>query len=124
MKLKSDYPIKMLCDLLALPPSHWYYRSVKRDERDLQKAVEQVIGQFPNYGSRRATHQLRRERGEFKAIGRKRVRRVLTEMGLKLWRKAIKKQTTDSRHSFPRYENLVKELDVVRPDQVWVGEIV
>ena len=38
--------------------------------------------------------------------------------------KAVKKQTTDSRHSFPRYENLVKELDVVRPDQVWVGEIV
>ena len=123
MKLKSDYPIKMLCDLLALPRSSWYYRSVERDERDLQKAVEQVIGQFPTYGSRRVAHQLRREHGEFKAIGRKRVRRVLGEMGLKLRRKAIKKQTTDSRHSFPRYENLVKELDVVRPDQVWVGDI-
>jgi putative transposase len=48
---------------------------------------------------------------------------VLGEMGLKLRRKAIKKQTTDSRHSFPRYENLVKGLDVVRPDQVWVGDI-
>jgi hypothetical protein len=43
MKLKSDYPIKMLCDLLALPRSRWYYRPVERDERDLQKAVEQVI---------------------------------------------------------------------------------
>jgi len=52
---------------------------------------------------------LRREHGEFKAIGRKRVRRVLGEMGLKLRRKAIKKQTTDSRHSFPHYENLVQE---------------
>ena len=52
MKLKSDYPIKMLCDLLALPRSSWYYRSVERDERDLQKAVEQAIGQFPTYGSR------------------------------------------------------------------------
>ena len=124
MKLKSDYPVKTLCDLLALPRSSWYYRSVERDERDLQKAVEQVVGQFPTYGSRRVAHQLRREHGELKAIGRKRVRRVLGEMGLKLRRKAIKKQTTDSRHSFPRYENLVKELDVVRPDQVWVGEIV
>src|SRR5262245_40081862 len=26
MKLKSDYPIKMFCDLLALPRSSWYYR--------------------------------------------------------------------------------------------------
>jgi putative transposase len=100
MKLKSDYPIKMLCDLLALPRSSWYYRPVERDERDLQRAVEQVVGQFPTYGSRRVTHQLRREHGEFKAIGRKRVRRVLDEMGLKLRRKAIKKQATDSRHSF------------------------
>ncbi len=123
MKLKSDYPIKMLCDLLALPRSSWYYRPVESDERELQKAVEQVVGQFPTYGSRRVAHQLRRDHGEFKAIGRKRVRRVLGEMGLKLRRKAIKKQTTDSRHSFPRYENLVKELDVVRPDQVWVGDI-
>jgi putative transposase len=123
MKLKSDYPVKMLCDLLALPRSSWYYRSVERDERDLQKAVEQVIGQFPTYGSRRVAHQLRREHSGFKVIGRKRVRRVLGEMGLKLRRKTIKKQTTDSRHCFPRYENLVKELDVVRPDQVWVGAI-
>jgi len=50
--------------------------------------------------------------------------RMLGEMGLKLRRKAIKKQTIDSRHPFPRYEDLVKDLDVVRPDQVWVGEIV
>ena len=123
MKLKSDYPIKTLCDLLELPRSSWYYSSVKRDEGDLQKAVERVVGQFPTYGSRRVAHQLRREHGEFKAIGRKRVRRVLGEMGLKLRRKAIKKQTTDSRHSFPRYENLVKEFDVVWPDQACVGEI-
>jgi hypothetical protein len=34
MKLKSDYPIKMLCDPLALPRSDWYYRPVERDERD------------------------------------------------------------------------------------------
>jgi putative transposase len=123
MKLKSDYLIKMLCDLLALPRSSWYYCTVERDERDLQTAVEQVIGQFQTYGSRRVAHQLRREHGEFKAIERKRVRRVLDEMGLKLRRKTVKKQTTDSRHCFPRYENLVKELDVVRPDQVWVGDI-
>jgi putative transposase len=123
MKLKSDYPIKMLCDLLALPRSSWYYTAVKRDEKGLQRVVEQVVGRFPTYGSRRVTHQLRRECSEFKAIGRKRVRRVLGEMGLKLRRKAIKKQTTDSRHSFPRYQNLVKGLDVVRPDQIWVGDI-
>lgn len=31
--------------------------------------------------------------------------------------------TTDSGHPFPRYPNRVVGLCVVRPDQVWVGDI-
>lgn len=123
MKLRADYPVKLLCDLLALPRSSWYFKTTERNEASLQQAVEQVIEQFPTYGSRRVTHQLRRDNAEFKTIGRKRVRRVLGEMGLKVRRKAIKKQTTDSRHSFPRYPNLVKQLEIARPDQVWVADI-
>jgi len=33
-------------------------------------------------------------------------------------------QTTDSKHAFPRYPNLVADLEITRPDQVWVSEIV
>lgn len=123
MKLQVDYPVKLLCDLLALPRSSWYFKPAKPDEADLKRAVEQVVEQFPTYGSRRVAHQLRRDKVQFKAIGRKRVRRVIGEMGLKLPRKTVKQQTTDSRHSFPRYPNLVKELEIVRPDQVWVADI-
>jgi len=32
-------------------------------------------------------------------------------------------RTTDSRHSWPRYENLVKSLEISRPEQVWVADI-
>ena len=96
MKLQADYPVKLLCDLLALPRSSWYFRATERTQAPLQRAVEQVIEQFPTYGSRRVTHQLRRDNAKFKTIGRKRVRRVLGEMGLKVRRKAIRKQTTDS----------------------------
>lgn len=123
MKLQADYPVKLLCEVLALPRSSWYFKPATPDEAALKRAVEQVVEQFPTYGSRRVTHQLRRDNAEFKAIGRKRVRRVIGEMGLKLRRRSLKKQTTDSRHSFPRYPNLVKELEIVRPDQVWVADI-
>ena len=123
MKLQADYPIKLLCNVLALPRSSCYFKSAGSDEAPLQRAVEQVIEQFPTYGSRRIAHQLRRDNAKFKTIGRKRVRRVLGEMGLKVRRKAVKKQTTDSRHAFPRYPNLVKELKIVRPDQAWVADI-
>lgn len=123
MKLQADYPVKLLCDLLALPRSSWYFKATQSDEASLKQAVEQVIEQFPTYGSRRVTHQLRRDKAEFKTIGRKRVRRVLGEMGLKVRCRSVKKQTTDSRHAFPRYPNLVKELEIARPDQVWVADI-
>lgn len=123
MKLQADYPVKLLCDLLAVPRSSWYFKATERAEAPLQRAVERVIKQFPTYGSRRVTHQLRRDRAEFKTIGRKRVRRVLGELSLKVRRKAVKKQTTDSRHAFSRSPNLVKELEIVRPDQVWVADI-
>lgn len=123
MKLQADYPVKLLCDVLALPRSSWYFKSTNPDEAALKRAVEQVVEQFPTYGSRRVTQQLRRDNAEFKTIGRKRVRRVIGEMGLKLRRKTVKKQTTDSRHALPRYPNLVKELEIVRPDQVWVADI-
>ncbi len=32
MKLQADYPIKLLCDLLALPRSSWYFKAAERDE--------------------------------------------------------------------------------------------
>jgi putative transposase len=34
-----------------------------------------------------------------------------------------RKRTTDSNHDFPRFPNLVEELEVVRPEQVWVADI-
>jgi transposase InsO family protein len=34
-----------------------------------------------------------------------------------------KPRTTDSRHGFPRFPNLVAGLAVARPDQVWAADI-
>ena len=34
-----------------------------------------------------------------------------------------KTRTTDSGHAFPRYPNLVKDLKIRRPEQVWVADI-
>jgi transposase InsO family protein len=32
-------------------------------------------------------------------------------------------RTTNSRHGFPRYPNLVQDLVITRPDEVWVADI-
>jgi transposase InsO family protein len=45
------------------------------------------------------------------------------ELGLQGKVYCKKKRTTNSKHPFHRYPNLVQDLEVVRPDQLWVGDI-
>ena len=121
--LSSDYPVQVICQILCLPRSSYYYAAVEREQTDLKAAIERVAARFPTYGSRRIRAQLRRSAPDLPAVGRPRVRRLMREMGLTKRRKKARKQTTNSRHSFPRYANLVKELVVSRPDLVWVCDI-
>jgi transposase InsO family protein len=120
--LKSDYPISFLCDLLALSRSSFYYQPADAVESKLREALNRLAAQFPTYGSRRLAAQLRRPPYEI-TVNRKKLRRVMRELQItcRIKRRAV--QTTNSRHSFPRYPNLVADLKVVRPDQVWVSDI-
>ena len=120
--LKSDYPINLLCDLLAVSRSSFYYQPTETDESELHEAVNQLAAQYPTYGSRRLAAQLQRAPYAL-AVNRKRMRRVMRELQItgRVKRRAI--QTTDSRHSFPRYPNLVADLEITSPDQVWVSDI-
>ena len=45
------------------------------------------------------------------------------ELGLLVKKRTRRKRTTNSVHGYKRYPNLVKELVVERPEQVWVGDI-
>ena len=57
------------------------------------------------------------------AVNGKRVRRLMADMGLKGKAPHRGRRTTDSRHGFPRYPNLVERLEITRPDQVWAADI-
>jgi len=120
MKLAREYPVSLVCRTLGCPRSSYYYQGRGRDDQVLKEALKQVAGTWPTYGYRRLTAQLQREGW---SVNEKRVRRVMGELGLqgKVYRK--KRRTTNSDHPFPRYPNLVQELEVVRPDQVWVADI-
>jgi transposase InsO family protein len=119
---QEAYPVSVACDLLELSPSTYYYRPVQSDESELEAAIEEIAGQYPIYGSRRVTNQLRRSPYRLR-VNRKRVRRIMAEKELLRPVKRRKRRTTDSQHPYPRYPNLVKELEIVHPDQVWVSDI-
>jgi putative transposase len=118
----ESYPTSAACDLLELSRSSYYYQPVQADEGELEAAIGDIAGQYPTYGTRRVVHQLRRAPYQM-LVNRKRVWRIMAHKGLLRPLKRRKKRTTDSEHPYPRYSNLVKDLEIVRPDQVWASDI-
>jgi putative transposase len=118
--LASEYPIKTICHILEIPRSSFYYRPKLQDESKLENAILEVAGIWPVYGYRRITKQLHREEWD---INHKRVYRIMQKMGLQGQIKRQKRGTTNSQHYFRRFPNLIKELTIHRPDQIWASDI-
>jgi len=114
--------VQAACEVTGLAPSTYYYQSQRIEESQLVADLEQEAGRFPKYGSRRLTQQLRRSPYHYR-INRKRIQRLMRQKDLLRPIKRKRCRTTDSQHPYPRYPNLVKELEVVRPEQVWVCDI-
>ena len=120
-QLATEYPVQLICGVLGFPRSSYYYPPSPQDDEVLKAALKDVAAEWPTYGYRRLTVQVRRDK---KIIANsKRVRRLMKLMHLGQKHKRKKRRTTNSQHPFPRYPNLVQDLDIVRPDQVWVVDI-
>jgi transposase InsO family protein len=121
-QLASSYPVTLLCELLQVSRSSYYYEAVEADESEVRTALEALAAEFPTYGSRRLAAQLARAPNRLK-INRKRVGRLMVELGIQVRRKRVTVRTTNSHHAFPRYPNLVQDLVITLPDEVWVADI-
>ncbi len=122
MLVQHDYAVSRACRLLALPRSSYYYTPLQGDDQPVEAAIQQVTAEFATYGTRRVTAQLRRSPHRL-VVNRKRVQRIMRR---KDWLRPVKHRkcrTTDSQHPYPRYPNLVHDLRVNAPDQVWVADI-
>jgi transposase InsO family protein len=119
--LAEEYPIKVACEVLDVARSSYYYQLIESpDEAKLRGAIKETAAEWPTYGYRRITEQLRR--GEW-VVNHKRVQRLMRLMDIQAQIKRKKRRTTNSEHDFPRYPNLVLDLEIVRPEQVWVCDI-
>jgi transposase InsO family protein len=119
--LAESYPVQVACQVLECARSSYYYQASERDESQLKADLQLVAGQWPTYGYRRLKEQFQRQFKQL--INHKKVRRLMHELDLVIRKKAKKRRTTNSQHTWPRYPNLVQELIIVRPDQVWVSDI-
>jgi len=88
-------------------------------------AVCSIRQEMPKTGGRKLHHMLRETllRSGHAELGRDRLFDLLRQRNLLVERKRRYAVTTDSRHPFRVYKNLVIKEVVTRPDQVWVSDI-
>jgi transposase InsO family protein len=121
MTLAEKFPLRLVCRLLDVPRSSLYYVAhVGVEEAMLKSALVELAGEWPTYGYRRLTAMMKRLGWR---VNGKRVRRMMDELGLTGAPPKRRMRTTNSRHHFPRFENLVKDREIVAPDEVWVADI-
>jgi putative transposase len=118
-EMSVAYPVRLLCQVLDISPSSYYYTPQGRDDLAVLSWIEDILLRFPTYGYRRVTAQLQRE-GH--GLNHKRVQRIMGENDLLAVVKGRIK-TTHSGHGYGRYPNLVQGLQVTHPDQVWCADI-
>jgi putative transposase len=111
---------------MKLARSSFYYKTRGKSpdqmkaEADLKDRIETICLAFPRYGYRRVTHQLKREG---KQVNHKKVLRLMRESDLLCRVKRKRVKTTNSRHRFHRYPNLVKGMTIRCLNQVWLADI-
>ncbi|GHO54462.1 transposase [Ktedonobacter robiniae] len=123
----QDHPelsVLRLCEWFSVSRS-WYYEAKleQGDEREteLRDHIERIILEFPGYGYRRVTRALARAGWK---VNHKRVLRIMREESLLCHlKKRFVVATTDSRHRFPVYPNVLADRVLTAPDQAWVADL-
>lgn len=112
--------LRRQCELTGLPRSTYYYVPASESEFNLQlmRLIDEQYLKTPFYGWPRMTAYLQRQ--DY-TINHKRVQRLMQLMGLQ----AIypKPKTTVNGQAHRVYPYLLRDLQIVRPNQVWSADI-
>src|SRR5271157_3429441 len=112
--------VRQQCGLLVLPRSSYYYQAEPESATNLRymRLMDEEYTRHPFYGVPRMTVWLRRQG---LSVGPKRVRRLLRLMGLM----AVypKPHLSQNPLSHQRFAYLLKDVAIVRPNQVWSTDI-
>jgi putative transposase len=129
-KLKSaKASISDICNFFGLTRDAWYKYQVRQNKRktvasNAIKLVKEERKDQPRVGTRKlyvalqTTFQIDQVK-----VGRDSLFDILREYNMLVKRKKASCKTTDSYHHFHKYNNLVKDIKVTKPNQVWVSDI-
>ena len=112
-----------MCQLGQVSRAGWYRQGADSSEDGdlkLRDEIQKIALEWPAYGSRRITAELRRRKG---TVNRKRVQRRMREDNLLCLRKRKFVVTTDSDHGLRVYPNLARQMTLTGIDQLWRADI-
>ena len=109
-------------DLLGISRSSIYYHPTEISDLDLKlmDQIDHIYLGCPFYGSRKVARSLQRDYGLF--VGRKRVRRLMREMGL-CGLQPRRRNTSQPHPAHPKYPYLLRDLVIDGANQVWCSDI-
>ncbi len=84
--------------------------------------VRGVRNVMPKLSARKLYHILKQELTDLK-VGRDKLFRILKANHLLITPKKSYHITTDSHHRFRKHRNILSNVDIIRPEQIWVGDI-
>ena len=112
--------MRQICEVLGINKSTLYYQSeIDPSEDVLREEIERLTARYPTYGYRRITKLLLRMGY---ALGYRRVARLMKATNLSVSVRRIC-QTTTSIEGMHPWGNRLKDFEVCRCDQVWVGDM-
>lgn len=116
----SELSISSQCDLLRISRSSFYYKPMNESEENhaIMRILDEQYFKTPFYGVLRLTEDLK-NKGFF--VNKKRVRRL---MKLINWQTIYREpRTTVSDKTHYKYPYLLKDLKILRSNQVWAMDI-
>lgn len=113
-----------MCELGQVSRTGWYRQGADPVPADrdlkLRDEIQKIALEWPAYGSRRITAELRRRKWP---VNRKRVQRLMREDNLLCLRKRKFVVTTNSDHGLRVYPNLARQMTLTGIDQLWRADI-
>lgn len=121
--------IEQTCQCYDMHRDAYYkLKNRKQKQESITKQVLELVKEERIEQSRVGTVKLYKAlKGTFESsglkIGRDKLNDILREHDMLVRRKKASCKTTDSYHRFHKYKNLVKDMVVTAPNQVWVADI-
>ena len=124
---ENTFSINRLCKLLGVSRmvyyrSQWSIRRSQCRASEVVDKVQELRMYMPRIGTRKSYHLLNKEMRNL-GVGRDKMFDILRANHMLLEPKRSYHITTNSHHRFHKYKNIVENLDIRRPEQVWVADI-